>query len=58
MSKPKNLLGPHPSPKNSTIGPQKFQNDLKKKKSKSQKTKKLTKKISDPKLTSKIVQKG
>ena len=30
MSKPKKLLGPHPSPKNSPIGPQKPQNDPKK----------------------------
>ena len=31
MSKPKKLLGHHPSPKNSPIGPQKPQNDPKKK---------------------------
>ena len=44
MSKPKNLLGPHPSPKNSTIGPQKFQNDLKKKKIKKSENQKAYKK--------------
>ena len=31
MSKPKKLLGPNPSPKNSSIGPQKPRNDLRKK---------------------------
>ena len=30
MNKPKKLLGPHPSPKNSPIGPKKAQNDPKK----------------------------
>ena len=38
---PKKLVGPHPSPKNSPIGPQKAQNDPKKAKNKKSENKKI-----------------
>ena len=40
MSKPKKLLGPQPSPKNSPIDPKKLQNDPKKAKIKKSENKK------------------
>ena len=43
MSKPRNLLRPHPSPENCPTGPQKSQNNPKKRNIKSQKTKNFTK---------------